>query len=82
MKKEKTKLYQKCWFWVCIIFIVLIVAFIFNYTYDTSIITNVTLNKKVSIGNLTYYINDSWKTKESSDNNVQFKYYYPTNDTI
>lgn len=82
MEKEKTKLYQKWWFWLCVVFIVLIVCFIFNYTNDTNIIANVNLNKKVSIGNLTYYINDSWETKESSDNNVQFKYYYPTNDTM
>lgn len=80
--QAKKKVYQKWWFWFCIILMVLVVGFLLFCTNSTSIIKNVNLNKKMIVGKLTYYIDDSWKTTESSSTNVQYKYYYPTEDTM
>ena len=80
--QAKKKVDQKWWFWFCIILMVLVVGFLLFCTNSTSIIKNVNLNKKMIVGKLTYYIDDSWKTTESSSTNVQYKYYYPTEDTM
>ena len=40
------------------------------------------LNKKNTVGNLTYYVQDSWENKEDKNDNTVNEYYYPTKDTL
>lgn len=80
--EEKKKLYQKWWFWVCIVLFILIMGFILNFTNDTSTITSTNLNQKVTIGKLTYYVDNSWENTESIKENTTYNYYYPTNNTM
>ena len=80
--KERKKIYQKWWFWVCIAFIVLIIKCTFYYFNNVVEITSSDLNKKVEIGKLTYYIKDDWETEENTKDNVVTQYYYPTSNTM
>ena len=81
--EERRKLYKKWWLWVCIALIILMIKFsALNYINNVVVITSENLNKKVIMGNLTYYIEDDWKTEESSSDNTIYKYYYPTSNTM
>ena len=60
----------------------MIIVFVLGFTNNTSIVTSINLNQKVTIGKLTYYIDDKWKSSERIKENITYKYYYPTNDTM
>lgn len=81
MEKEKTKLYQKPWFWVIIIILLIYIISICTNNKESTI-TSANLDKKVTIGKLTYYINGNWDNKENLEENNISKYYYPSSDTM
>ena len=75
---KKKKLYQKWWFWICIVVAILIIASIIIYYRNKNINDlKFNLNKEVTTGKLTYYVQEDWKTKENIDGDDTFAYYYP-----
>lgn len=80
----KKPVYKKWWFWCCITLLLIVCIFIcVNYVSNNKEILDVTnLNKRVTLGQLSYYINDTWSTKEEKKENAVYEYYYPNEDTV
>lgn len=76
------KLIKKWWFWLALITIIstIVVGISLPILMKDKIIAN--LNEEVTIGKLTYYIQDDWINNETVEGNSRYKYYYPTNDTM
>lgn len=79
--KNEIKFYKKWWFWLGTLLVIVIIGFIINLNYKT-IFTSTALNKKVTVGQLTYYIEEGWESKEDSDGIYKYNYYYPAEDTM
>lgn len=85
MDKEKTSIFKKWWFWVCIVLIVCVVGGVCIALYITNnetIVTSSNLTKKVEVGKLTYYIDNNWENTANTNENITYKYHYPNNDTM
>lgn len=80
-EKKKKIFYKKWWFWLLLVIITMAVIFII-YSENKLNSTTLELNKKVSIGRLTYYVKDDWKNKEENDANYQYEYYYPNENVL
>lgn len=82
--KKKKNFYKKWWFWCCISLLLIVCIFIYIYylSNNKTIVDDTNLNKKVTLGRLSFYIDDSWETKEESEGNTIYEYYYPNEDTM
>lgn len=80
--EKKAKSYQRWWFLFCVVFICLVIGCMLYLNYNNTNKFNVDLNQKITIGKLTYYIQEDWNNKERLNENATYKYYYPTDDTL
>ena len=84
MEKEKVAIYKKWWFWLSILLIIIAVAIacIYYLKSISKIIRNTNLSQKVTLGKLSYYVDDSWETRTEVDGDNKYEYYYPTDDSM
>lgn len=92
-EKMKKTILKTWWFWLIIVAIIIVIGItVYLKNNETitltaeekkqSILETVNLNQKVTVGKLTYYIQEDWGNRESVDDDATYEYYYPYNDTM
>lgn len=71
---------------ICIIAVIVVILAVIAYivvtfVLDTTETANMDLSQKVTVGKLTYYIDNSWDSTEKEEENTIYKYYYLDSNT-
>ncbi len=84
MKEEKSIKRHNliCMIAVIVVVLAVIAYIVVTFVLDTTETANTNLSQKVTVGKLTYYINNDWDCLEKEDKNITYKYYYPFIDTV